>query len=944
MAVQIIDLSTLSASDGFIVQGDTASDTAGHSVSNAGDVNGDGIDDFIIGARSVNGTQTDTGAAYVIFGKDGATRPNIDLSTLAGTDGFSIRGNGNFDYAGVSVSAAGDINGDGIDDLIIGASGGGGPGGFSNPGRAYVIFGQAGATRTNIDLASLSSSDGFTVTGGADSDRAGYSVSDAGDINGDGIDDFIVGTFGLDTGGYGAGGAYVIYGKSGATRANINLASLSASDGFLIQGDAAGDQAGRSVSAAGDVNGDGVDDLIVGARFGDNGGNYAGEAYVIFGQTGATRATVDLTGLTGTDGFVIIGDVSDDRLGQHVANAGDINGDGIDDLLVSASYGDDGGTSAGEVYVIFGKSGASRTNIDLSSLAATDGFIIQGDAAGDFLGSSAAAAGDVNGDGIGDIIVGAPGADAGGANAGAAYVIFGRSGATRANIDLTTLTTADGLIIQGDVTGDSAGGSVSGAGDVNGDGIDDLLVGAPNGDNGGSSAGEVYVIFGNRSFSPITGTAGDDTLNGTAGGETINGEDGNDVLNGDDGDDILNGGAGNDVLNGGPGADTMRGSTGNDIYVVGIDDVVIEAANEGIDTVEVEIDDYVLGDNIENYEYTGEGEANATGNALANIMVGAGMNDILNGGDGDDNLAGEAGDDVLNGGNGNDRLVGGTGFDTMNGGAGNDILVLDQGNTQGGGPFDIVTGGDGIDTLVIDTGSENVGIGPLLPFILAADIEIVQVVSAQNVGIRLNALDNLMGGGANYDFVDGGAGNDTLYGRGGDDGLFGGDGIDRLFGEAGSDNIDGGAGNDLLYGGTDADRMHGAAGNDTIYGEAGDDMLLGDAGTDQLFGGLGADIFEFTSVADSSTSATTADRIRDFAQVQGDRIDLRQIDADGALGGNDAFSFIGAAAFGTIAGQLRAVVTAGNTFIQGDVNGDGVADFIIRVDGVHTLTAGDFLL
>lgn len=943
MAVQTIDLSILTPGDGFIVQGDLASDTAGNSVSNAGDVNGDGIDDFIIGARSVNGTQTDTGAAYVIFGRAGATRPNIDLSTLAATDGFSIRGNGNFDYAGVSVSAAGDINGDGIDDLIFGASGGGGPGGFANPGRAYVIFGQAGATRANINLASLASSDGFTITGGAESDRAGYSVSDAGDVNGDGIDDFIVGVFGLDTGGYGAGGAYVIYGKTGATRASINLASLPASDGFLIQGDAAGDQAGRSVSAAGDVNGDGIDDLIVGARFGDDGGSDAGEAYVIFGQAGATRATVDLTGLSGTDGFVIIGDAANDLAGRFVANAGDVNGDGIDDLLVSSPYGDDGGSNAGEVYVIFGKSGTTRTNIDLTNLAATDGFIIQGDAAGDQL-SAAAAAGDVNGDGIGDIIVGASLSDTGGINAGAAYVIFGRSGATRPNIDLTNLTTTDGLIIQGDVAGDVAGASVSGAGDINGDGIDDLLIGAPYGDNGGSSAGEAYIIFGRRSFSPIVGTTGDDVLNGTGGADVINADAGNDRLNGGAGIDELNGGAGDDIIDGGADADTLRGGTGNDVYIVGLDDVVIEAANEGIDRVEVEIDDYALGDNIENYEYTGEGEANATGNALANIMVGAGMNDALNGGDGDDTLAGEAGDDVLNGGNGNDRLIGGTGIDTMNGGAGNDTLVLDQGNTQGGGPFDIVTGGDGIDTLVIDTGSEIVGIGLLLPYILAADIEIVQVVSAQNVGIRLNALDNLMGGGANSDGVDGGAGNDTLYGRGGDDGLFGGDGIDRLFGEAGSDNIDGGAGNDLLYGGTDADRMHGAAGNDTIYGEAGDDVLLGDAGTDQLFGGLGADIFEFTSVADSSTSASTADRIRDFSQAQGDRIDLRQIDADGALGGNDAFSFIGTAAFGNVAGQLRAVVTSGNTFIQGDVNGDGVADFVIRVDGVHTLTAADFLL
>ena len=157
----VIDLSTLALSDGFIVQGDAADDRMGASVANAGDVNGDGFDDFIVGARLAdNFYGTNAGEAYLIFGK-GTPFANVDISTLAPADGIVIQGKSFGDFLGKSVASAGDINGDGYDDIIVGAPySDGGPG--TSSGEAYVIFGKAGGW-ANISLAALAPADGFNI-------------------------------------------------------------------------------------------------------------------------------------------------------------------------------------------------------------------------------------------------------------------------------------------------------------------------------------------------------------------------------------------------------------------------------------------------------------------------------------------------------------------------------------------------------------------------------------------------------------------------------------------------------------------------------------------------------------------------------------------------------------------------------------------------------------
>jgi hypothetical protein len=361
----------------------------------------------------------------------------------------------------------------------------------------------------------------------------------------------------------------VIFGKAGGgwgttvgARQVLDLTDLSPADGFIIQGDVAGDQLGQSVSSAGDVNGDGIDDIIVGAFAGDDGGSEAGEAYVIFGKDGGGwgttvggRQVLDLTNLSPTDGFIIQGDVAGDQLGYSVSSAGDVNGDGIDDIIVGARQGDDGGSNAGEAYVIFGKAGGGwgaevggRQVLDLTNLSPTDGFIIQGDVANDLLGISVSSAGDVNGDGIDDIIVGANGGDDGGSAAGEAYVIFGKADGSwgtevggRQVLDLTNLAPEDGFIIQGDAANDELGVAVSSAGDVNGDGYDDLIVGAHLGDDGGSNAGEAYVIYGRPDMGGLfrAGSSYDDWIAGSDMGDQLDGRGGADTLLGYGGNDLL---------------------------------------------------------------------------------------------------------------------------------------------------------------------------------------------------------------------------------------------------------------------------------------------------------------------------------------------------------------------------------------------------------------------
>ncbi len=560
-------LASLNGSNGFRLSGETRTDRAGWSVASAGDINGDGHDDLIIGARAAdpNGN-LNSGASYVVFGKASGYAADISLATLDGNTGFRLSGVAADDNSGISVASAGDVNGDGYDDLIIGATGATSNGNI-NAGASFVVFGKASGFAANIDLSTLDGATGFRLNGVAAGDLAGWSAASAGDINGDGYDDLIVGTLSASPNGTQSGASYVVFGKAGGFSANIDLSSLGATTGFTLNGLASGDRSGFSVASAGDVNGDGYDDIIIGTPDANANGLASGTSYVVFGKAGGFLAHFDLASLDGSNGFRVNGAASSDSAGRSVASAGDVNGDGYDDLIIGAPRhrADTTTVSLGASYVVFGRAEAFAADLDLATLDGGNGFKLTGVANGDRTGYSVASAGDFNGDGFDDLIVGAWGADPNGGDSGASYVVFGKAGGFAANLDLATLDGSDGFRLAGAGRYDRSGTSVASAGDVNGDGYDDLFVGAPSDPlaGGATGPGYGYVVFGGAfgaARAPVITV-------GTAAAEVLIGWTGNDVLTGGGGADVFRGGAGDDRLivadmsfrvgDGGTGTDTL---------------------------------------------------------------------------------------------------------------------------------------------------------------------------------------------------------------------------------------------------------------------------------------------------------------------------------------------------------------------------------------------------
>ncbi|MEH2058962.1 MAG: hypothetical protein V7K97_22960 [Nostoc sp.] len=721
MANSTFNLSDLNGTNGFAINGINAFEESGFPLSSAGDINGDGIDDLIIAESFANGSPLNH--SYVVFGSKGGFGASLNLSTLNGTNGFTINSINPYDRSGYSVSSAGDINDDGIDDLIVGAINAS-PNGNPQSGQSYVLFGSKGGFDAQFNLSTLNGTNGFAINGINADDESGWSVSSAGDINGDGIDDLIIGTPFADPNGAFSGQSYVVFGSKGGFDAQFNLSTLNGTNGFAINGINTRDDSGNSVSSAGDINGDGIDDLIIGAPGASpNGSDESGQSYVVFGSKGGFDAQLNLSTLNGTNGFAINGINAFDQSGWSVSSAGDINGDGIDDLIIGAPDASLNGHYSGQNYVVFGSKGGFDAQLNLSTLNGTNGFAINGINAGDGSGGSVSSAGDINGDGIDDLIIGAYSASPNGAHSGQSYVVFGSKGGFGASLNLSTLNGTNGFAINGINRYDFSGGSVSSAGDINGDGIDDLIIGAFGADPNGEHSGQSYVLFGGKNIGigstiSLTGTPGRDTLIGTASKNIIYGLAGNDTLTGNGGQDkfIFGIGDGNDTITdfGGVGI----GSNPSAAVIANVDTLEftgffftadnllltqngnnLEVTFGDITNTKVTLQNFKL-ENLDNLPATSsrpaignilfDGQtsitdsfdvinANSTQTSIFNKNTVTFLNDLNNHIKGFDNsndvINGQGGNDIINGLSGNDLLRGGTGNDTLIGGAGNDILV-----------------------------------------------------------------------------------------------------------------------------------------------------------------------------------------------------------------------------------------------------------------------------
>jgi hypothetical protein len=574
-----VDLLTMGTDKGWVLQGSTTGGALGSSVGFIGDLNGDGFGELIAGAMSVaNGANAGAGAAYIVWGSanplgvvENNSRTVLTSGAMTSTQGFVFRGqqaDENLGNAVLGISSKtvkdstntitnlkSDFNGDGIADFFITSRyfdrdpSGTTQTAASDVGAVIVVFGRSdrdygtlnsSTNQREMTINDLTADKGFIIRGAAEFDNAGHSIASAGDVNGDGLTDLLIGAPNVDRGGYiQAGAAYVIYGKSTSTgvtwsgltddptmagRKILDLATLKSSDGFMIQGEAQagtnneGSTFGNSVEGLGDINGDGYADIGIGAAAALP--VNAGKAYVIFGSAS----------------------------GQGVKDANDLQ------------------------------------VLDAKTMTASQGFILQG--ASGWLGMSVGAAGDVNGDGRPDLIVSAPFSFIQATNAGTSYIIYGRdkgiqfgnlvNGQAVISLASASFGPAEGFSINGRAIGDNLGNvvtadsSVIAPGDLNNDGIDDLFINSLFADSSSPSRtnnGEAVFIYGARENATASRSIGGLRRFGTSDAETLNGSDGGDYISGGGGADVLRGFAGNDtivfdatgftLIDGGTGTDTL---------------------------------------------------------------------------------------------------------------------------------------------------------------------------------------------------------------------------------------------------------------------------------------------------------------------------------------------------------------------------------------------------
>ncbi len=409
----------------------------GASVSGAGDVNGDGFDDVLVGAMGFDHGELNEGRAFLYLGSAGGPSLTPNWTVESDQAGAGLGG---------TVSGAGDVNGDGFDDVIVTAPG------FDNGqfilGRVFLYLGSANGPSLAPDWAAANDQAYPSGFGG--------SISGAGDVNGDGFDDVIIGAHWFDNGEWREGRVFMYLGSA---------SGLSLAPDWIAESNQVDASFGRSVSGAGDVNGDGFDDMIVGAHRFSNDEEQEGRVFLYLGSASGPSLAPDWTAESDQVGT---------SFGISISGAGDVNGDGFDDVIVGAPYFTHTGLNEGRAFLYLGSA---------SGPSLTPDWMVEGDHDNVFFGSKVSGAGDVNGDGLDDMIVTAPGFTGGEYREGRALVYLGSMSGPSLAPDWTVESNQANLHL---------GLSVSGAGDVNGDSFDDVIVGTP---YFGMNEGRVFLFL-----------------------------------------------------------------------------------------------------------------------------------------------------------------------------------------------------------------------------------------------------------------------------------------------------------------------------------------------------------------------------------------------------------------------------------------------------------------
>ena len=686
-----VDLGKIGAGAGFRIDGAVTSDRLGTALSRAGDMNGDGLADLIVGAREAdNRGRSGSGSAYVIFGK--ASTSAVDVANL-GSQGFRIDGATAGERAATVVSGGRDVSGDGVPDVMLGS-----PLADrnlrTNSGTVFVVFGKASSG--DVDTAALGSG-GYAIDGAAAGDQLS-TVAATRDLNGDGRGEVFAGARFADASGRAdAGAAYIVRGKGDGTAVDLAQPAAAAQ---TFQGATAGDNAGATLAQGGDLDGDGRDDLLLGATGTDyNGRSGAGSSYVLLApEAGGSN---DLA--APSSAWRIDGAAAGDASGTAFDATGDVNSDGRTDLVVGAPFSDRPSRGdAGSARVLFG--GGFSGTVDLATSGAA-GFNAFGSGSIDQSASGVAFIGDANGDGRGDLAVGAPRADRiGRGDNGSTTLLWGWGnsnlrypGAIASTVNQPIAPLGPEAIVRTGVVAfsidpplpaglalDTRTGVISGA--------PTAIIEEPAAYRLTMTdfAGSVTVPLTLR-VAPLPGRCANvregspaaDTVAGTSGGDRIAALGGNDNVNGVTGDDCVTGDAGLDILLGGDGADEIHG---------------------GLDH------DRLDGDAGSDALYGDGGQDALYGGADADLANGGTGFDEIWGQDGDDRIYGEADSDQLDGGPGDDRIDGGGAADRLIGGRGRDVVLAGGGNdiVSDSGGRNKVSGGSGSDVISVRNGQRDV--------------------------------------------------------------------------------------------------------------------------------------------------------------------------------------------------------------------------------------------